>query len=152
MSFFKRRYPDDLENEDYDANVDPDLRLRTVRSAAATIKESIRSEQRAERRKSLRHRRSFFKGRRPASSGKEKQKEQKEQAKPTQVVGERRNIYVNTPLTAIEVDKVGEPVVRYPRNKVRTSKYTIITFIPKNLYEQFRRIANLYFLALVILQ
>jgi phospholipid-translocating ATPase len=38
------------------------------------------------------------------------------------------------------------------RNKVRTSKYTIITFIPKNLFEQFRRAANIYFLALVILQ
>ena len=32
------------------------------------------------------------------------------------------------------------------------SEYTIVTFIPKNLYEQFRRVANLFFLTLVILQ
>ena len=48
--------------------------------------------------------------------------------------------------------KKGEPITRYVRNKVRTSKYTLITFLPKNLLEQFRRVANIYFLALVILQ
>ncbi|KAJ3012869.1 UNVERIFIED_CONTAM: hypothetical protein HDU68_000982, partial [Siphonaria sp. JEL0065] len=37
-------------------------------------------------------------------------------------------------------------------NKVRTSKYTLISFLPKNLFEQFRSIANFYFLSLVILQ
>lgn len=31
-------------------------------------------------------------------------------------------------------------------------EYTILTFIPKNLYEQFRRVANLYFFVLVIFQ
>ncbi|KAJ3333528.1 hypothetical protein HDU76_007058 [Blyttiomyces sp. JEL0837] len=37
-------------------------------------------------------------------------------------------------------------------NKIRTSKYTMLTFLPKNLFEQFRSIANFYFLSLVILQ
>lgn len=45
-----------------------------------------------------------------------------------------------------------DPIRRYVRNKVRTSKYTPITFFPKNLFEQFRRVANMYFLLLVILQ
>lgn len=33
-----------------------------------------------------------------------------------------------------------------------TSKYNVVTFLPKNLLEQFRRIANIFFLILVILQ
>ena len=36
-------------------------------------------------------------------------------------------------------------------NVVHTNKYTILTFIPKNLFEQFQRFANLYFLMLIIL-
>lgn len=35
-------------------------------------------------------------------------------------------------------------LVRSPQ--VLTSKYNIITFIPKNLLEQFRRVANIFFL------
>ncbi|GAA5877380.1 hypothetical protein JCM3774_003580 [Rhodotorula dairenensis] len=37
-------------------------------------------------------------------------------------------------------------------NQVLTSKYNLITFIPRNLLEQFRRVANIFFLVLVILQ
>ncbi|KAL1408534.1 phospholipid transporting ATPase [Vanrija albida] len=64
----------------------------------------------------------------------------------------RRSIYVNQALPMDQIDHKGEPIVRYARNKVRTSKYTLITFIPRNLFEQFHRVANIYFLALVILQ
>ncbi len=32
-----------------------------------------------------------------------------------------------------------------------TSKYTILTFIPKTVFEQFRRVANFYFLIQAIL-
>lgn len=31
-------------------------------------------------------------------------------------------------------------------NEIRTAKYTLVTFLPINLFEQFCRIANLYFL------
>eukprot|EP01119_Soliformovum_irregulare_P012282 TRINITY_DN3177_c0_g1_i1.p1 TRINITY_DN3177_c0_g1~~TRINITY_DN3177_c0_g1_i1.p1 ORF type:complete len:1112 (-),score=358.83 TRINITY_DN3177_c0_g1_i1:119-3454(-) len=36
-------------------------------------------------------------------------------------------------------------------NFVVTSKYTIFTFLPKNLYEQFRRVSNLYFLMISLI-
>lgn len=36
-------------------------------------------------------------------------------------------------------------------NNIRTTKYTPITFIPRNLFEQFQRIANFYFLVVAIL-
>lgn len=36
-------------------------------------------------------------------------------------------------------------------NAISTTKYTILTFLPKNLFEQFHRYANIYFLLIVIL-
>ena len=36
-------------------------------------------------------------------------------------------------------------------NKFCSSKYTLLTFVPYNLYEQFRRIANMYFLITLVL-
>lgn len=64
----------------------------------------------------------------------------------------RRNVYLNISLPFEELNKFGLPKNEYSRNKVRTSKYTIYTFLPKNLSEQFRRVANLYFLGLIVLQ
>ncbi|XP_077593594.1 phospholipid-transporting ATPase ID-like isoform X2 [Stigmatopora nigra] len=40
----------------------------------------------------------------------------------------------------------------YANNAIKTSKYNIFTFLPLNLFEQFRRLANSYFLFLFILQ
>ena len=42
--------------------------------------------------------------------------------------------------------------VRFPNNYVRTTKYTLLTFLPLNLYEQFHKVANVYFLVVFILQ
>jgi phospholipid-transporting ATPase len=42
----------------------------------------------------------------------------------------------------------------YPNktNKIKTSKYSLITFLPKNLYVQFSKLANIYFLIIGIMQ
>jgi phospholipid-translocating ATPase len=65
--------------------------------------------------------------------------------------GEARNIYFNIPLPPEALDENGHPAVRFNRNKIRTSKYTPLSFIPKNLWFQFQNIANDYFLFLIIL-
>lgn len=39
----------------------------------------------------------------------------------------------------------------FKNNWISTTKYTILTFIPKNLFEQFCRVANLYFLFILVL-
>nr|XP_023694700.1 phospholipid-transporting ATPase ID-like isoform X2 [Paramormyrops kingsleyae] len=41
---------------------------------------------------------------------------------------------------------------KYGTNAIKTSKYNLITFLPLNFFEQFQRIANAYFLFLLILQ
>ncbi|KAK4491522.1 hypothetical protein RD792_002273 [Penstemon davidsonii] len=40
---------------------------------------------------------------------------------------------------------------KYPNNYVSTTKYNLITFLPRALFEQFRRVANLYFLLAAVL-
>ncbi|GFN78140.1 phospholipid-transporting ATPase [Plakobranchus ocellatus] len=40
----------------------------------------------------------------------------------------------------------------YANNYISTSKYNVFTFLPKNLFEQFQRLANAYFLGLLVLQ
>ncbi|CAB4068348.1 E7.6.2.1 [Lepeophtheirus salmonis] len=40
----------------------------------------------------------------------------------------------------------------YSNNHIKTSKYSFLTFLPLNLFEQFQRLANFYFLCLLILQ
>lgn len=39
----------------------------------------------------------------------------------------------------------------YKDNQVKTTKYTVLSFLPKNLFEQFHRFANLYFIFVVAL-
>lgn len=116
MSSLFKRHPN--LDDDNDAPIDPDLRLRTVRTAASTIAESIRSELRAERRSARKKRSLFFrKEKRPKTAD----SAISDATSLATIPGQRRNVYVNTPLSAIEVDQHGQPLARYPRNKVRTS-------------------------------
>ncbi|XP_008782519.2 probable phospholipid-transporting ATPase 4 isoform X2 [Phoenix dactylifera] len=41
--------------------------------------------------------------------------------------------------------------LKYPTNCISTTKYNAITFLPKAIFEQFRRVANLYFLLAAML-
>ncbi|CCD27045.1 aminophospholipid-translocating P4-type ATPase DNF2 NDAI_0J01530 [Naumovozyma dairenensis CBS 421] len=64
---------------------------------------------------------------------------------------EVRSVYHNLPLPDELLDEDGIPIMEYPRNKIRTTKYTPLTFFPKNIYLQFNNFANIYFLILLIL-
>uniref|UniRef100_A0A1D1Y9W1 Phospholipid-transporting ATPase n=1 Tax=Anthurium amnicola TaxID=1678845 RepID=A0A1D1Y9W1_9ARAE len=55
-----------------------------------------------------------------------------------------RLIYINDP-------KKTNDKYEFTGNEIRTSKYTVITFLPKNLFIQFHRVAYLYFLAIAAL-
>ncbi|TXG51535.1 hypothetical protein EZV62_024059 [Acer yangbiense] len=59
--------------------------------------------------------------------------------------GFSRIVYCNEP------DCFEASVLNYGDNYVRTTKYTLATFFPKSLFEQFRRVANIYFLFCAIL-
>ncbi|RKO98481.1 hypothetical protein CXG81DRAFT_15869, partial [Caulochytrium protostelioides] len=61
-------------------------------------------------------------------------------------------IVINTPFVPPPGAAVDEPSYVFASNRIATSKYSLLTFVPKNLFEQFRSIANFYFTALVILQ
>lgn len=195
-SSFEYQGTDDENLDFFDPmSIDPDLRLRTVKTAHSVLAESIRSEALAEKRE--KRRRLFRSMKRkasgigkgtlkrkspagdngkpdsvetegfnkdaistgslpsqppPISSSEHHFEKTKGKAKNRKAEFPRRTVYVNIPLPSSLRNSQGEPVVRYVRNKVRTSKYSLITFIPKNLLEQFRRVANIYFLFLVILQ
>jgi phospholipid-translocating ATPase len=69
----------------------------------------------------------------------------------TQQLAEKRTVYFNVPLPDDARDEQGRPKQYYSRNKIRTAKYTPISFIPKNLWFQFHNVANLYFAFIIVL-
>jgi phospholipid-translocating ATPase len=123
MTFLRRSTTthDADTDEENDETIDPELRLRTVRTAHSAIAESIASEQRAERRKTMRSKRSRFFRRHSDKKKPPRPAPPVEVVPSTEVPGKRRMVYVNSPLSAMEVDQRGEPIVRYVRNKVRTN-------------------------------
>ena len=58
---------------------------------------------------------------------------------------ERRIFELNT------VFEKRDPERKFMSNEVCTGKYTCLTFLPKNLFFQFTKLANFYFLFLVLL-
>ncbi|ODN03513.1 putative phospholipid-transporting ATPase IF [Orchesella cincta] len=61
----------------------------------------------------------------------------------------RQSIDPDSLLASVKPEVVTE---KYPNNLVITARYTLWTFVPKNLYEQFRRIVNFYFLVVAFIQ
>lgn len=61
-----------------------------------------------------------------------------------------RTLYFNLPPPDSLKDEHGAPAQTFARNKIRTAKYTPLSFIPKNLYFQFHNIANIFFLFVTI--
>jgi phospholipid-translocating ATPase len=59
--------------------------------------------------------------------------------------GPPRTVFVNENLPEDYFGPRGKPKKEhiYATNQVITSKYTVLTFFPRNLLEQFRRIANM---------
>lgn len=55
---------------------------------------------------------------------------------------EERVIFVNAP----------QQPAKYKNNHITTAKYTILTFIPSFLFEQFRRYSNCFFLFVALMQ
>nr|XP_019958653.1 PREDICTED: probable phospholipid-transporting ATPase VB [Paralichthys olivaceus] len=60
-----------------------------------------------------------------------------------------RNLVSNLPYEGLE--KAKQPNRYFLGNAIKTTKYTLLLFIPMNLFEQFHRLANLYFVGLAIL-
>ncbi|KAJ2156228.1 hypothetical protein GGF46_005333 [Coemansia sp. RSA 552] len=60
-----------------------------------------------------------------------------------------RKIYLNMD---VPEDELQQHAAAYCTNAIKTSQYTLLNFLPKNLSRQFRRVANIYFLVLTILQ
>ncbi|GFP80645.1 phospholipid-transporting ATPase 1 [Phtheirospermum japonicum] len=55
-----------------------------------------------------------------------------------------RSVYVNDPERT-------NNTLEFAGNSIRTAKYSILTFLPRNLFEQFHRVAYIYFLVIAIL-
>uniref|UniRef100_A0AAQ4P098 Phospholipid-transporting ATPase n=1 Tax=Gasterosteus aculeatus aculeatus TaxID=481459 RepID=A0AAQ4P098_GASAC len=60
-----------------------------------------------------------------------------------------RTVHANT---LRERTKGGEdPNRHHANNRIKTTKYTLLSFLPKNLFEQFHRFANVYFVFIALL-
>ncbi|CAB4062628.1 E7.6.2.1 [Lepeophtheirus salmonis] len=63
----------------------------------------------------------------------------------------KQRVVVPDHVIPVDVPEHEHPNHKYTKNKIRTTKYTLLWFLPKNLFEQFHRFANLYFLFIVLL-
>lgn len=55
-----------------------------------------------------------------------------------------RLVYINDPIRTNEK-------FEFAGNSIKTAKYSVLTFLPRNLFEQFHRVAYIYFLVIAVL-
>ncbi|XP_061634597.1 phospholipid-transporting ATPase VA [Phyllopteryx taeniolatus] len=79
-----------------------------------------------------------------ASKAKLRPRKKKKSKKESKTRSVRANIHG-------EDDDDDEPNRHYADNKIKTTKYTLLSFLPKNLFEQFHRFANVYFVFIALL-
>ncbi|XP_077434412.1 phospholipid-transporting ATPase IG isoform X2 [Vanacampus margaritifer] len=68
--------------------------------------------------------------------------------------GDERRVDSRTIYVGRQPCSASEPFIppKFCDNRIVSSKYTVWNFLPKNLFEQFRRIANFYFLIIFLVQ
>uniref|UniRef100_A0A6Q2YZL8 Phospholipid-transporting ATPase n=1 Tax=Esox lucius TaxID=8010 RepID=A0A6Q2YZL8_ESOLU len=76
-------------------------------------------------------------------------KEAKRQRKKTKKEYKTRTVHSN--LLYYRTKAEDNPNRHYADNKIKTTKYTLLSFLPKNLFEQFHRFANVYFVFIALL-
>ncbi|KAA0713012.1 putative phospholipid-transporting ATPase VA [Triplophysa tibetana] len=63
--------------------------------------------------------------------------------------GKTRTVHAN--ILYDHTKGLDNPNRHYANNKIKTTKYTLLSFLPKNLFEQFHRFANVYFVFIALL-
>ncbi|CAF1163949.1 unnamed protein product, partial [Rotaria sordida] len=66
--------------------------------------------------------------------------------------GDRNSTFPNNDEKRIITINSGPQPAKFISNRISTSKYSILTFLPKFLFEQFRKYSNIFFLCIVIFQ
>src|ERR1700722_18157136 len=66
--------------------------------------------------------------------------------------GARYSTSINDDEKRIITINSGPQNTKFLSNVISTSKYSLLTFIPKFLFEQFRKYSNIFFLCIVIFQ
>jgi Phospholipid-translocating ATPase N-terminal len=73
------------------------------------------------------------------------------------VIGSRESINLqNMETRHLDIYKVynykRDGIRPFKNNEIHTSKYNVLTFLPKNLFYQFSKMSNLYFLTMSLLE
>ncbi|XP_077387734.1 phospholipid-transporting ATPase IG isoform X4 [Festucalex cinctus] len=78
----------------------------------------------------------------------------KEMAQSSLFKGDERRVDSRTIYVGRQPCSASDPFIppKFCDNRIVSSKYTVWNFLPKNLFEQFRRIANFYFLIIFLVQ